>query len=815
MVSWHPRAEQLRAFAGGEGSEAEFDRIDAHVHDCPQCLMALEELGKSRAVLMEIEAIANPPTRLPARAAAEETPTPPSTPDTALGSLPVHDTNAMESSYPKRLGPYELQSVIGEGGMGVVFLASQLEPVARQVALKVMKAGLAQRDAVRRFEFERQTLASLDHPGIARLLDAGESEGYHYFAMELIKGQALTAYCDAHRLSINARLQLFIQVCEAIQFAHRRAVIHRDLKPSNILVASLGNTPQFKIIDFGIAKSINQENPQTTLTQYGQVLGTWQYMSPEQLSLDPSDIDTRSDVYALGTVLYELLCGSPPLDLSRASRSQIDAIYRAIREHEPLLVSKRLSESNDLAGLADCRSTTKSRLVRQISGELDWITQTALAKDPDERYQSASELAEDLDRFLRNVPLRIRSPSRRVALQKFVRRHRGSLATTALVLFAVFMGIGSYLWQLRQTILVNREMERRAYVAEIQLANASYQQGNFDRTLSLLAGSTPRSGRIDYRGWEWKHLSSLCAPEDLADFSFQYGAHAIRDIEFSPDGSLVGIAQTSSKCAAVLDVESQEIIAELNCNHQGVAVEFTPDGSLLAVVTHNGEVYLWNYQANEIVFRNQPSKSRLRGVAFHPDGQQFVVCGDTGIHWYDRQDLSGGPFEFFASKKWVTDVNYSFDGKMLVAGDRTKAGEKLSATISLFDTGTQEKIGECPVAADNGTTEVRSVEFFHNNEQVLVGLSNGLIAAWQLGQPNPATHRFEFPTRYIFRAQGDGGVFSVKHSAGGQFVAAGASDNRILLWDGRQVLPDGTPIDHPYLKTLRPIARSFKPWTFA
>jgi WD40 repeat protein len=495
---------------------------------------------------------------------------------------------------------------------------------------------------------------------------------------------------------------------------------------------------------------------------------------------------------------------SPPLDLSGERRSQIDAIYRAIREHEPPRVSKQLAESSNLAELAEFRRTSTRKLVRQVSGELDWITQNALAKDPDERYQSAGALAEDLERHLRNAPLSIRSPSPWVALKKMVRRHRGSLAATALILASVLLGASSYVWQLWQTIAVNREMEARAYNAEVQLANSYYAQGNFGSAVALLDACIPGEGGADYRGWEWRHLRKLCEPDDLDSFSFQYGVRSIRDVEFSPDGSLVGIAQTSSKCAAVLDVKNKQIIAELNCNHEGVAVEFTPDGSLLAVVTNNGELYLWDYRTNNIVFRDQPSKSRLRGVAFRPDGQQFVVCGDTGIHWYDRQDLSG-PFDFFPSKKWVTDVNYSPNGKMLVAGDRTEAVPKLWASISLFDTETQQKIGERTVVLESGThsTEVRSVEFFHNNEQVLVGTSSGLIAAWQLGQPNPETQQFQFPTLDVFRAQGDGGVYSVKHSSGGDYVAAGASDNRVLLWDGRQVMPDGTRIDSPYLKTLR------------
>jgi serine/threonine protein kinase/tetratricopeptide (TPR) repeat protein len=333
-----------------------------------------------------------------------------------------------------RIGPYKLLQPIGEGGMGVVYLAEQEHPVRRKVALKIIKPGMDTAQVVARFEAERQALALMDHPNIAKVHDAGATDtGRPYFVMELVNGIPITDYCDQARLTPRERLELFVPVCRALQHAHQKGIIHRDVKPSNVLITLIDGRPVPKVIDFGIAKATDQRLTERTLfTQHGAVVGTFEYMSPEQAALSGVDIDTRSDVYSLGVLLYELLTGTTPLGRARLREAGYAEILRLIREEEPVKPSTRLSDSGQaLPSIAATRATEPTRLARLVRGELDWIVMKALEKDRARRYDSAGGFARDVEKYLADEPVEACPPSRRYRLGKFARRHRAALAVAA------------------------------------------------------------------------------------------------------------------------------------------------------------------------------------------------------------------------------------------------------------------------------------------------------------------------------------------------------------------------------------------------
>ncbi len=339
---------------------------------------------------------------------------------------------------------YKVRQEIGEGGMGTVYLAEQLRPVRRRVALKLIKRGMDSRNVLARFESERQALALMEHPNIAHVLDAGTTaDGRPFFVMELVKGIPITEYCDAHRLDLDARLALFRQVCSAVQHAHQKGIIHRDLKPSNILVESHDDKPVPKVIDFGLAKATSgmRLTEQSLFTAFGSVAGTPLYMAPEQASFNALDIDTRADIYALGVILYELLTGSTPIARESIRQAALDEMLRMIREVEPPAPSSRISTSEALPTLAANRQVEPARLSRLLRGDLDWIVMKALAKERERRYASAVGLADDVERYLNHEPVSAGPPTAAYRLRKFVRRNRVQVAAAGLVLLALTLGV--------------------------------------------------------------------------------------------------------------------------------------------------------------------------------------------------------------------------------------------------------------------------------------------------------------------------------------------------------------------------------------
>ncbi len=387
----------------------------------------------------------------------------------AIGLVAPPDGLPLIDSPGAMIGRYKLLQVIGEGGFGVVYMAEQQEPIHRRVALKVIKLGMDTKQVIARFEAERQALALMDHPNIAKVLDAGATEtGRPYFVMELVKGVPITEYCDKNMLNTKQRLALFRDVCQAIQHAHHKGVIHRDIKPSNVMITLHDGTPVPKVIDFGIAKAIQQRLTEKTLfTEFHQFIGTPQYMSPEQAELSGLDVDTRTDIFSLGVLLYELLTGTTPCDAKQLRGAAYDEIRRILRETDPPKPSTRLSTLGDaLTDVAKERHVQPGRLRKLVAGDLDWIAMKSLEKDRTRRYATANELAQDVDRYLANEMVLAGPPGVGYRLQKWIRRHKPlSIAVTAAVLLAVvFVSVTS--------LQRRHELERRNRLADHGLANA-------------------------------------------------------------------------------------------------------------------------------------------------------------------------------------------------------------------------------------------------------------------------------------------------------------------------------------------------------
>ncbi len=457
-------------------------------------------------------------------------------------------TSAMppESNSGGRIGPYRLAHLIGEGGMGEVWLADQLEPVRRKVALKVIKAGMDTKQVVARFESERQALALMDHPAIAKVFDGGSTaEGRPYFVMEYVAGVPITEHCDTHKLSMTARLELFTQVCEGVQHAHQKAIIHRDLKPSNILVSLVDGKAQPKIIDFGIAKATGYRLTEKTLfTEVGAIIGTLEYMSPEQADLTGQDVDTRTDVYSLGVLLYQLLTGELPFASKELRSSSYEELRRKLKEVEPSRPSTKLGELGDSAAeAAKNRNTDAGALQRLLEGDLDAITMKALEKERARRYGTPSEFAADIARYLRHEPVVARPHSTAYRFGKYIKRHRVAVTLAAglavlLLAFAVTMGV-----QARRTAL-----ERDRANAERDRANAERDRANSEREasekVSKFFGNMLNSLRPDALGDAlWKDMHQRVAAAQRGQGASEKKVAATLA---SMDAALVGVNPTET-----------------------------------------------------------------------------------------------------------------------------------------------------------------------------------------------------------------------------------------------------------------------------
>jgi WD40 repeat protein/serine/threonine protein kinase len=627
-------------------------------------------------------------------------------------------------------GRYKLIEPIGEGGMGSVWMAQQIEPVKRPVAVKLIKAGMDSGAVLARFEAERQALAMMDHPNIAKVLDAGMSgDGRPFFVMELVKGVPITQFCDARKLTPRERLELFVPVCQAIQHAHQKGIIHRDIKPTNVLVALYDDRPVPKVIDFGVAKAAGQPlTDRTLMTGFGSVVGTPEYMSPEQASFNQMDVDTRSDVYSLGVLLYELLTGSPPHPRKELEKAGLLEILRVIREIEPPRPSARLSTSHTLASLAAVRGIEPARLTRLVRGELDWIVMKALDKDRTRRYETANGFAAEVQRYLAGEPVQAVPPSTSYRLQKFIRRHRAGVLTAAAFVLLLFAGAAISTWQAvvathaereaqssenaaRVSEEVAQEQKREAdiaknqaeqqrnelallyensrrnnYVADMNLARVAWDENNLIRTRELLDKHRNRTGETDLRGFEWHYLRRLLHG-DVRAIKVLEGT--VSAVAFLPDGQRLLTAgidmppigttffEGATGQVKLWDVASGK---QLDFQLKGLPrklekVTLSPDGTQVAVTCWDHAVRLWDLGTGEQFTLEGPLKHMASGARFSPDGKRLVTAHhpDDGFENTTKETHSIRIWDL-ASRKAVTIIdrlplnsgaNLSPDGKFL------------------------------------------------------------------------------------------------------------------------------------------------------
>jgi serine/threonine protein kinase len=538
-------------------------------------------------------------------------------------------------------GKYKLVQEISAGGMGSVFMAQQTEPVKRAVAIKVIKAGMDSQAVLARFEAERQALAMMDHPNIAKVLDAGTTDGGRpFFVMELVKGTPITRYCDEHKLTPRQRLELFVPVCQAIQHAHQKGIIHRDIKPSNVLVAMYDDRPVPKVIDFGVAKAAGQSlTDKTLMTGFGALVGTPEYMSPEQASLNNLDIDTRSDVYSLGVLLYELLTGTTPVDKKSLGKAALLDILRIVREVEAPRPSTKLSTIATLPSVAANRGTEPAKLSGLMKGELDWLLMKALEKDRARRYDTANGLARDIQRYLADEVVEARPPSVGYRVSKFVRRHKGQVIAASLVLLALVGGIvGTTLGlfeALRQKTIARDETaaKEKALLAEAEqrrLAEANQQKARSEEQRAVEARNQAEAARKEAeRQLRMGTALRLAAQsqsirKDLPVQSLLLSVEAVEATRRRHE-PVMPIAHESLR-SAIASVGGHPL-----AGHEGgvSALKISSDGRWLVTAGRDNIARLWNLTSPQpwrdpISLRGHTAS--VGSVAFSPDSRWLVTA---------------------------------------------------------------------------------------------------------------------------------------------------------------------------------------------
>jgi WD40 repeat protein/serine/threonine protein kinase len=732
---------------------------------------------------------------------------------------------------------YKLLEKLGEGGFGLVWVAEQREPVKRRVALKIVKLGMDTKQVIARFEAERQALAMMDHPNIAKVFDAGAIEtGRPYFVMELVRGVPITQYCDENNLSTIDRLELFIAVCKAIQHAHQKGIIHRDVKPSNILVTLHDGVPVPKVIDFGIAKAIHSDlTDKTIYTQFQQFIGTPAYISPEQAEMSGLDIDTRSDIYSLGVLLYELLTGKTPFDAKELLAVGLDEMRRTIREKEPLRPSTRLSgfTPEELTTTARRRRGDPPKLINSLRGDLDCVVMKCLEKDRTRRYETASGLAEDLHRHLNNEPVLARPPSVSYRLQKSWRRNKVVYTAVAAVAVALVCGIALSSWlavqarRAKDDALAARNAEsekaieaqtarqradgerkraegsadeliRHLYVADIKVAFQALQEENLGlarqliyKYLPLLGVATSdvashssgeeRAGGLkttgitrDVLGWEWRYLWQLCQGEE--SFTVGRGKY-VRCLAFSPDGRLLAMGR--DRRVEILEAESRRVIARLDgfngyISNGGLA--FSPQGRYLAAkggtMIRIWQVGKWESPLQQ--FEGPPTHSYTynTAVVFSADDATFATRVPGGVRFWDTKTWQESRFEE-GPEFFGAVLYYSRDGKWLAISNWN--------AVEVRDAKTHERIAIFRHESEQHEVhELRVMSIDGSATIMAAGNRNGQVTLWETKNWREVG-RFEAHPSY---------VLGLALSPDGRTLATGGVDQLIKIWDVERLMGD-------------------------
>ncbi|HTY88181.1 MAG TPA: protein kinase [Candidatus Acidoferrum sp.] len=737
-------------------------------------------------------------------------------------------TESVTEKAGDQIGRYKLLEQIGEGGCGVVYMAEQQEPIRRRVALKVIKLGMDTKQVIARFEAERQALALMDHPNIAKVLDAGTTEtGRPFFVMELVRGVKMTDYCDETCLSTEKRLNLFVQVCHAIQHAHQKGIIHRDIKPSNILVTINDGVPVPKVIDFGIAKAISQQlTDKTVFTAFEQFIGTPAYMSPEQALMTSLDIDTRSDIYALGVLLYELLTGHTPFDQRELVAAGLDEMRRIIREQEPIRPSTRLST------LADPEQTTAAKrrrselpqLIHELRGDLDWIVMKSLEKDRTRRYETANSLADDVLRYVNSEPVQARPPSRLYFFQKLARRNKLVFAAAGAVGLSLALGITISMWLAVRATNARRDevaarvradeaarvagsqrrraeegenraktneltARRRGYAADMNLAQQALAMNDLGRARRLLDGLRPQADELDLRGWEWRYLWQQCQSD--AVYGLCQRSNEINSLAVSPDGHWLAIGEQNFGGLSVWDLGTRRQVLKIDSGDSEIVAAFSPAESLLAFstatnLTSSNPAYgvgLWDMRGNKAVGQRLALSGQCRGLAFSADGQTLLTCStDDQLTRWDIP--SSRRLSTCSAPAWFTDIPplplaVTADGKL--AAHVTRNGG-----IAVIDSVN----GQIQWTAKPPEHHVMALAFSPDGKVLVsgAGVVESSIRLWdvasgqEIGQPLES-HR-AFVSTLVFWPDG-------------KILTSASADQTIRLWDLRDlshVQPIGRPL---------------------